>query len=235
MPVHLFGQPADMDSIMSIADKHHLKVIEDCAQSFGADINGKMTSSIGDAGCHSFFPSKNLGCYGDGGMITTNDDAIAEQLLMLRNHGSQVRYHHDIIGYNSRLDELQAVILRIKLKHIQEFNDGRRRAAHYYSDSLEGIVQPPYEDGIGTHVYHQYTALSSNRDDIMKALTEAKIACAVYYPIPLHQQNVFAKQCAGVSLPVTEKVASECFSLPIFPELNTEQIDSIVEVIRASA
>lgn len=235
MPVHLFGQPADMDRIMAIANKHKLKVIEDCAQSFGADIKGKMTSGIGDAGCHSFFPSKNLGCYGDGGMITTNDDAIAEQLLMLRNHGSQVRYHHDIIGYNSRLDELQAVILRIKLKHIRDFNDGRRRAAHYYSDSLEGIVQPPYEDGIGTHVYHQYTALSPKRDDIMKALTEAKIACAVYYPIPLHQQKVFAEQCAGVSLPVTEKVASECFSLPIFPELSTEQIDSIVEVIRASA
>lgn len=234
IPVHLFGQPADMDRIMAIAGKHQLKVIEDCAQSFGADINGTMTSSIGDVGCHSFFPSKNLGCYGDGGMITTNDDAIAEQLLMLRNHGSKVRYHHDIIGYNSRLDELQAVILRIKLKRIQDFNNERRRAAHYYSDSLAGLVQPPHEDGIGTHVYHQYTALSERRDEIMQALSDKNIACAVYYPIPLHQQKVFAKQCEGLSLPVTEKVASQCFSLPIFPELSTEQIDTIVEVIRTS-
>lgn len=234
IPVHLFGQPADMDKVMTIARKHNLKVVEDCAQSFGADINGNMTSGIGDVGCHSFFPSKNLGCYGDGGMVTTNDDAIAEQLLMLRNHGSKVRYHHDIIGYNSRLDELQAVILRIKLKHITDFNAGRRRAAHYYSESLKDLVIPPFEDGIGTHVYHQYTALSSKRDDIMQALTDKNIACAVYYPIPLHQQNVFARQFGSVALPVTEKVASECFSLPIFPELSTEQIDTIVEVIRSA-
>lgn len=234
IPVHLFGQPADMDTIMAIAKKHNLKVIEDCAQSFGADINGTMTSGIGDVGCHSFFPSKNLGCYGDGGMVTTNDDNIAEQLLMLRNHGSKVRYHHDIIGYNSRLDELQAVILRIKLKRIQEFNEGRRRAAHYYSRLLNDLVTPPYEDEIGTHVYHQYTALSDKRDDILQALTAEKIACAVYYPIPLHQQKVFADQYGSISLPVTEKVASECFSLPIFPELTTAQIDRIVEVIRTA-
>jgi len=234
IPVHLFGQPADMDKVMAIAKKHNLKVVEDCAQSFGADIKGEMTSGIGDVGCHSFFPSKNLGCYGDGGMVTTNDDEIAEQLLMLRNHGSKVRYHHDIIGYNSRLDELQAVILRIKLKHITDFNNSRRRAAHHYSASLKGIVTPPYEDGIGTHVYHQYTALSTKRDDIMQALTDKKISCAVYYPIPLHQQKVFAGQYGSVSLPVTEKVASECFSLPIFPELTNTQIDSIVEVIRSA-
>ncbi|MFO7603382.1 MAG: DegT/DnrJ/EryC1/StrS family aminotransferase [Gammaproteobacteria bacterium] len=234
IPVHLFGQPADMDSIMAIARQHQLKVIEDCAQSFAADINGVMTSSIGDVGCHSFFPSKNLGCYGDGGMVTTNDDAIAEQLLMLRNHGSKVRYHHDIIGYNSRLDELQAVILRIKLKRITEFNGGRRRAAHYYSRALTGLVTPPHEDGIGTHVYHQYTALSSKRDAIMQALTEQQIACAVYYPIPLHRQKVFAEQFAGLDLPITDKVASECFSLPIYPELSESQIDTIVEVIRAA-
>ena len=234
IPVHLFGQPVDLDKIMAIAKKHKLKVIEDCAQSFGADINGTMTSGIGDVGCHSFFPSKNLGCYGDGGMVTTNDDDIAEQLLMLRNHGSKVRYHHDIIGYNSRLDELQAVILRIKLRHIQDFNNGRRRAAHYYSESLKDLVTPPHEDGIGTHVYHQYTALSTKRDDIMKVLSDKNIACAVYYPIPLHQQKVFADQYGNVSLPITEKVASECFSLPIFPELSTDQIDTIVEVIRSA-
>lgn len=234
IPVHLFGQPANMDRVMAIADKHKLKVIEDCAQSFGADINGKMTGGIGDAGCHSFFPSKNLGCYGDGGMVTTNDDNIAEQLLMLRNHGSKVRYHHDIIGYNSRLDELQAVILRIKLKRIETFNRERRRAAHYYSNALQELVIPPQEDGIGTHVYHQYTALSPKREQIMATLSDNKIASAIYYPIPLHQQKVFASAYTDIPLPVTEKVASECFSLPIFPELKNEQIDQIVEVIQSA-
>lgn len=232
LPVHLFGQPADMPALMALAEKHDLKVIEDCAQSFGADIDGRMTGGIGLAGCHSFFPSKNLGAYGDGGMITTNDDALAEHLRSLRNHGSKVRYHHDEIGYNSRLDEMQAAILRVKLRHIDEFNQGRRRAAHAYSEALKDVVTPPAEDGLGTHVYHQYTLLSERRDDIQKALQAADIACAIYYPIPLHQQKVFADECAGLSLPVTEDVSRRCLSLPIFPELSDAQIETIVATIR---
>ncbi|WP_127477314.1 DegT/DnrJ/EryC1/StrS family aminotransferase [Sulfurivermis fontis] len=234
IPVHLFGQPADMNAIMAIAEQHKLQVIEDCAQSFGAAYGDKMTGSIGLAGCHSFFPSKNLGCYGDGGMVTTNDAAMAETLRMLRNHGSKVRYHHDIIGYNSRLDELQAVILRVKLKRIEQFNAGRRRAAHRYSAALAQMpdVIPPFEDGKGRHVYHQYTLLSPKRDTIQKALNEAQIANAIYYPIPLHQQQAFADTCRGIKLPVSEQVAAQCLSLPIFPELTDAQVDQVLDVIR---
>ncbi len=234
IPVHLFGQPADMDAIMAIADKHKLKVVEDCAQSFGAAINGKMTGGIGIAGCHSFFPSKNLGCYGDGGMITTNDDEVAAQIKTLRNHGSSERYHHDIIGYNSRLDEIQATILRVKLKRMKAYNDGRRRAAHQYSDLLKNLVSPPHEDGKGEHVYHQYTLLSDKRDAIMQKLQEAQIGCAIYYPIALHKQKVFAELCADVTLPVTDDVVKHCLSLPVFPELNDAQVKEIVSVIESA-
>lgn len=234
LPVHLFGQPADMPAITALADKHNLLVIEDCAQSFGADINNSMTGGIGIVGCHSFFPSKNLGCYGDGGMITTNDDNIAAQIKILRNHGSDVRYHHDVIGYNSRLDELQAVVLRAKLKHIKEYNQERRRVAHLYSDLLKDIVTPPFEDGIGTHVYHQYTLLTDQRDAIMAKLNEAQIGCAVYYPIPLHRQKAFADTCQDVSLPVTEDIVKHCMSLPVFPELANEQVEQIVDVIKSA-
>ena len=234
LPVHLFGQPADMGAIMALAEKHGLKVIEDCAQSFGATVEERMTGAIGIAGCHSFFPSKNLGCYGDGGMVTTNDDSVAACLRQLRNHGSAERYHHDIIGYNSRLDELQAVILRSKLRRIDRFNEGRRRAAHQYSAGLSAIpgTTPPHEDGKGRHVYHQYTLLSERRDDIMQALQVAGIACAVYYPIPLHRQKVFADDCRDVSMPVSEQIAARCLSLPIFPELTTAQVDTVLDVIR---
>lgn len=233
MPVHLFGQPANMDAIMGIAKKHGLKVIEDCAQSFGADYKGNMTGSIGEAGCFSFFPSKNLGCYGDGGMITTNSDELAEEIKTLRNHGSRVRYYHHEIGYNSRLDEFQAAILRVKLKRIDDFSKGRRRAAHLYNSRLEPLgLTVPHEDGQGTHVFHQYTFLSDRRDDIHKALTEAKIASAIYYPVPLHQQEVFKDVCAGVSLPVTEEVAKKCLSLPMYPELTEAHVDEIASVIK---
>ncbi len=234
LPVHLFGQPADMNTIMTLADKHNLKVIEDCAQSFGADIDGKMTGGIGLAGAHSFFPSKNLGCYGDGGMITTNDDSIADTLLMLRNHGSKERYYHDVVGYNSRLDELQAVVLRAKFKHLPDYNRERRRVAHRYSAGLAGsAVTPPHEDGIGTHVYHQYTVLSEQRDTVMKKLADNDIASAIYYPVPLHQQKVFADICKDVRLPVTEQIAARCMSLPIYPELQNGQIDQIIDVIQS--
>jgi len=234
IPVHIFGQPADMDKIMSIADKHKLLVIEDCAQSYGAKIGNNATGGIGLAGCHSFFPSKNLGCYGDGGMVTTNDDAIAEQIKIYRNHGSSERYHHDVIGYNSRLDELQAVILRIKLKHIDEFNKERRRVAHSYSEQLKDVVTVPFEDNIGTHVYHQYTVLTDKRDQIMAALSDKGIANAVYYPIPLHKQKAFEKECANVSLPVTEDTVKHCMSLPVFPEMTEEQIKVVCDTIKSA-
>jgi dTDP-4-amino-4,6-dideoxygalactose transaminase len=233
LPVHLFGQPVDMAPIEAVCKKHRLSIIEDCAQSFGAAIDGRMTGNIGSMGCFSFFPSKNLGCYGDGGMITTNSSELADKLRILRNHGSHVRYHHKVIGYNSRLDEIQAVVLRAKLKRIEEYNSGRRQVAHMYSSLLkESPVTPPYEDGKGNHVYHQYTILTDNRDKIMEALSSAGISSAVYYPIPLHRQEVFVNAYRNISLPVAEEIAQRCLSLPIFPEMTDAQVKEVVEVIK---
>jgi dTDP-4-amino-4,6-dideoxygalactose transaminase len=232
MPVHLFGQPADMARISALCEKHGLLLIEDCAQSFGATVQRRQTGSFGLSAGFSFFPSKNLGCYGDGGLVATQSDQVAAKVKMLRNHGSEVRYYHDVIGYNSRLDEIQAAILRVKLRHIEDFNRNRRRVAHLYSELMAGLpLETPHEDGIGVHVYHQYTLLSDRRDAIMAALQKAGIACAIYYPVPLHRQNVFAADCAGVSLPVTESVAARCLSLPIYPELEEADIRRIVAVI----
>ncbi len=234
IPVHIFGQPTNMPAIMKIANKHKLKVIEDCAQSFGAKINKTTTGSFAEAGCHSFFPSKNLGCYGDGGLVTTNSDEIHTQLIALRNHGSFERYHHHVIGFNSRLDELQATILRIKLKHIDTFNAGRYRVAQNYSTKLHESIQTPFEDNIGNHVYHQYTVLTDNRDAIQAALSAKEIASAVYYPIPLHKQDVFKEDYRDIQLPVTESVCAQCLSFPVYPEMpeNTQQkiIDTINSV-----
>lgn len=233
MPVHLFGQPADMPALQAICSRHGLRLIEDCAQSFGASINGQQTGVMGTSGGFSFFPSKNLGCYGDGGLVATNSDDIAAQVKIYRNHGSEVRYYHDVIGYNSRLDELQAVILRVKLRYLDEYNRQRRRVAHRYTELLSDLpLEAPHEDGIGRHVFHQYTVLSDRRDVIMQALQQAGVACAVYYPVPLHQQKAFAGQCEGLILPVTEAVAARCLSLPIYPELEDDVIVRITDVIR---
>jgi len=233
MPVHLFGQPVDLAKIKALCDKHNLKLIEDCAQSFGARVDGKQTGSIGNASGFSFFPSKNLGAFGDGGLVVTNSDETAKMLKMLRNHGSDVRYYHDVIGYNSRLDDIQAVVLRAKLKRLDQYNQARRHAAHLYSELMADLpLSTPYEDGLGEHVYHQYTLLCDRRDEVMQALQDKQIGCAVYYPVPLHQQNVFKEECEGISLPVTESVAANCFSLPICPSLSDEEIKEIVAVIR---
>ena len=233
MPVHLFGQPVDMAQISGLCERNGLLLIEDCAQSFGASINGHQTGSLGISAGYSFFPSKNLGCYGDGGLVATSSDEVAAKVRMLRNHGSEVRYYHDVIGYNSRLDEIQATILRVKLRHIDEFNRERRRVAHRYCELMTDLpVQTPYEDGLGVHVYHQYTLLCDRREAVMEALQKAGVSSAVYYPVPLHQQKVFAESCAGLSLPITESVSKRCFSLPIYPELEDSDICRVVGVIR---
>ncbi len=233
MPVHLFGQPVDMTRLMPVCEAHHIEVIEDCAQSFGAHIEGKYTGTFGSFGCFSFYPSKNLNCYGDGGLVITHSEEHAANLRSLRNHGSQAQYQHDRIGYNSRLDELQAVILRINLQHIDDYNSRRRKVANLYNQQLAATdITLPFEDGIGHHVYHQYTLLSSQRDKIITALREAQIGCAIYYPIPLHKQPVFADDCKDVTLPVSERIVQECFSLPMNPELTAEQIDTICQTIK---
>lgn len=233
IPVHLFGQAADMTAIEDICKRHKLRIVEDCAQSFGGTFGSRMTGTIGDLGCFSFFPSKNLGCYGDGGMVTTNSAELDEKLRLLRNHGSKIRYHHDVIGYNSRLDEIQAVILRAKLKRIDEFNSGRRRVAGLYREMLAGTgVTVPFEDGKGVHVYHQYTILTDCRSVISKALADAAIASAIYYPIPLHRQEVFAADYRDIALPVAESVAEHCMSLPIFPEMTDSQVAAVAGTIK---
>lgn len=236
IPVHLFGHPADMDPIMQIAAKHSLKVIEDCAQAFGAQYKNQRTGTIGDVGCFSFFPSKNLGCCGDGGMVITKNETIAGRVKMLRNHGSQVRYHHSELGYNSRLDEIQAAILRVKLKYIDQFNKARCNNAAAYCAALgnQNIILPSVAEG-SEHVFHQFTIRAQNRDAVARALTEKGIASAVYYPVPLHQQEVFVKLYNySTKLPVSEMCAREVISLPMFPELTGGEIQLIADVISSA-
>lgn len=232
IPVHLFGHPADMDAIMDISRRHNLRVIEDCAQAFGALYRGRKVGSIGDFGCFSFFPSKNLACYGDGGMVVTREQGMAEKLRLLRNHGSRVKYHHDLLGYNSRLDEIQAAILRVKLHRIEEWNDGRRRAADLYRTFIrrEGITLPSETSGC-RHVYHQFTIRSVARDRIMANLSAQGIASAVYYPIPLHLQKVFTGLRGIDDLKVSEVSAAEVLSLPMFPEITEEEVRRVSDVI----
>lgn len=235
LPVHLFGQPADLGPISALCRHYGLKLIEDCAQSFGADYQGKKTGAWGDLGCFSFFPSKNLGCYGDGGMVVTDNAELAGSVRSLANHGSSVRYHHSVIGFNSRLDELQAVVLRIKLSHLDEYNRRRRINACLYTERLQGReIMPPVEDGKGMHVYHQYTILTAEREALQKRLNAAGIASAVYYPIPLHRQEVYRECLDGFSLPRSEQAAQQVLSLPMYPELNASQIDRICHVVLAA-
>jgi dTDP-4-amino-4,6-dideoxygalactose transaminase len=231
IPVHLFGQPADLDEIRAIASQYNLLIIEDCAQSFGSRYHERMTGSIGDAGAFSFFPSKNLGCFGDGGLVTTNDDEIANRVKKFRHHGSSQQYHHDVIGYNSRLDELQAVVLRIKLNHINEYNQNRLRVAQTYNRLLAGAeLELPIIPDDRSHVFHQYTLLSDDRDRLQSLLRSQQIASAVYYPVPLHRQQAFA-DIESVSLPVADETSQHCLSLPIFPEMTEEQVRTVCQTL----
>ncbi len=234
LPVHIFGHPADMENIMDIAAVSGLKVVEDCAQSFGASLQGRKTGSFGDAGCFSFYPSKNLGACGDGGMILLNDLEAAAAIKMLRNHGSRGGYRHECIGYNSRLDEIQAGILLVKFRRIDEYNGRRRENAHLYNRLLAGSVICPVERPGAFHVYHQYTIRSSRRDYIQQRLKEQGIASVVYYPIPLHMQKALEYLgCEEGSFPVTEQVSKEVLSLPMYPELEAADIQCIADAIRA--
>ena len=206
LPVHLYGHPADMDTIMKVAKKHNLKVIEDCAQALGAQYTKQSrVGSLGDAGCLSFFPSKVLGAYGDGGMVVTSDAQVAEKLKMLRNHGARQKYYHLVPGFNSRLDGLQAAILRVKLKYLDRWNEARRRVAQRYNELLAGLpVTTPYESPDVYHVYHQYTIRVQQRDALAAYLKERGIGTMVYYPVPLHLQGLYAGLGYGEgSLPVS--------------------------------
>ena len=225
IPVHLYGHPAPMDEIMDIANKHDIPVIEDTAQAIGAEYNSVKVGTIGTFGCISFFPSKNLGCYGDGGMITTNDDSLAEKARMITNHGSRERYYHSEIGVNSRLDTIQAAILLIKLKYLDKWNESRRNAAKRYSELLKDApVTTPVELNGNNHVFHQYTIRGKNRDELSDHLKLKNIPHAIYYPVPLHLQEAY--KYLGYTkgdLPVTERLTGEVLSLPMHPELTEEQ------------
>jgi len=233
LPVHIFGHPADMVRIMNIAGKRKLKVIEDCAQSFGAEVNDKKAGSFGDAGCFSFYPSKNLGGYGDGGMITLNNPKVAEIIKQLRNHGSKGSYRHKRVGFNSRLDEIQAGILLVKFRRIDEYNRERRQHAALYNKFLADTVRCPAEKKGVYHVYHQYTITSSKRGLIQERLKENGISSVVYYPVPLHLQEAlkFLGYQKG-DFPVAEKTAKEVLSLPMYPELEETTIKKVARIIR---
>ena len=234
IPVHLYGQPCEMDKIMDIAKRHNLRVIEDCCQAIGATYKGQMVGSFGDFGCLSFYPTKNLGGMGDGGLIMTNSEKLRDRVVALRNHGGAVRYYHDEIGVNSRLDEVQAAILRVKLPHIKDWNEKRRAHAAYYNKlfaDCKDVVTPVEADNTYC-VYHQYTVKIPNRDEVHKMLQERGIGAMLYYPVPLHLQKVHAYLGVGEgSLPYTEDDTKHVISLPMFPELTEEEQRTVASTL----
>ncbi len=234
IPVHLYGQAADMDPVLEIAGRHGLKVIEDAAQAMGASYKGKKVCSFGDVGCISYFPSKNLGAFGDAGMVVTNDVELGERMRMIIAHGSKEKYFHEILGVNSRLDTLQATILSVKLRHLEEWNSARQRSAGRYDELLRGTpIEVPYISPAAQHIFHQYTIRAPKRDSLAASLKERGIPHGIYYPVPLHLQKAFS--VAGNSVgdfPVTERACEEVLSLPMHTELTEEQLTYIVRTIK---
>ncbi len=232
--VHLYGQPSDMTAFVDLSERYGLPLIEDSAQALLSTWQGKPISSFGAVGCLSFYPTKNLGAYGDGGMAVTNDPEIAERLDTLRRHGGRIRYHHERLGYNSRLDELQAAALRVKLRYLADWTAARQRIAALYDELLADLpVTTPYVAPEATHVYHQYTIRAPHRDALRVFLAEQGIGSAVYYPVPLHRQEMYADLGMDEgSLPEAERAAREVLSLPIYPELTEEQVVKVAEAVR---
>ncbi|MEK7482518.1 MAG: DegT/DnrJ/EryC1/StrS family aminotransferase [Patescibacteria group bacterium] len=236
LPVHLFGQPAKMDKIMAIAQKYNLKVIEDAAQAHGAKYYSKRAGSFGDIACFSFYPGKNLGAYGDGGAVATSDEQLAQKIRMLRNHGREKKYEHEMEGVNSRLDELQAAVLRVKLRHLDEWNKARRERADIYNRLLQDIngLVLPFEVSGAESVYHLYVVRAQNRDKLQAVLKEQGIASGVHYPIPLHLQPAYQWLGLGKGdFPEAEKSADEILSLPMYPELSLADQEKIAQEIKA--
>lgn len=232
IPVHIYGQVADMDAIRPIAQRHKLVVIEDSCQAVGATYKGQKAGSLGDFGCFSFVPAKNLGGYGDGGMVLTNNEPFAQTVRLYRDHGSNRKYYHDVVGYNSRLDAIQAAILSVKLKKLDEWNVARRQRARLYTELLQGTdLITPVEHGHGDHIYHLYVVRTPRREAFMKFLGTRGIATMIHYPVPIHRQRAMAGR-AHPPLPVTEKVAGEIVSLPMFPEMTEAEVRETVAAIR---
>jgi len=236
IPVHLYGQPADMDAIMQIADQHNLFVIEDACQAHGARYKGRRTGGLGHMAAYSFYFSKNLGAYGEGGMVTTNDDTLAQKIRILRDHGSPKRYYHEMVGINGRLDEIQASILRTKLPHLDGWNQQRRANAERYISLLndvEEIILPQSAD-YAEHVFHLFVIRVQNRDKLLQHLKNNGIGAGIHYPVPCHLQPAFKTQSSKPrELPITERIANEIISLPLYAELTNEQQQYVVDTIRA--
>lgn len=233
IPVHLYGHMAEMETIMKVAAKHGLKVMEDVAQATGATYRGQTAGTIGDYGAFSFYPSKNLGAFGDGGAVSTNSEENYKKLVMLRNYGQSKRYYHDIVGINSRLDEIQCAILGAQLPYVHEWNDRRREIADRYTAGLKDVVITPVEQPGCKHVYHLYVIQTPYRDELQEYLLERGIQCLIHYPIPAHLQQAygFLGYKPG-TLPTTEHVVKRILSLPMFPELTDEQVDMVIEGIK---
>ena len=235
IPVHLFGQPADMDPILEIAKKYNLAVIEDACQAHGALYKGKKAGSLGNAGCFSFYPGKNLGAYGEAGAVVTNNPAMAAKIRMVRDHGQSKKYHHDLIGWNDRMDGIQGAILSAKLKHLSTWNEARRKNALLYTKLLKntGGIVVPEEAPYARHIYHVYAVRVPNRDKLMSALGEKGISSGIHYPIPIHLTDAYKFMGLGKgSFPAAEKCADEFLSLPMFPELAEEQIEYVCSELK---
>jgi dTDP-4-amino-4,6-dideoxygalactose transaminase len=236
IPVHLYGQAADMDPILAFADKHGLKVIEDASQAHGAQYKGKPAGSMGDAGCFSFYPGKNLGAYGEAGAVATNDENVAARIARLRDHGQDQKYYHAEIGMNGRMDGIQGAVLKVKLNHLPKWTELRRRHAQRYNELLSGVpgVKTPKEMPWAKHVYHLYEIRVPRRDELLKHLADREVFCGIHYPVPLHLQEAY--RFLGLkkgAFPAAEKCAGEILSLPMFPELSDEQIQRVAGEIKA--
>ena len=231
--VHLYGRPVDMPTLKAICDKHGLRLIEDAAQAHGAEIGGRRCGNWGDLGCFSFFPGKNLGCYGDGGMVTGNDEKILDRVARLRNHGRSTKYEHEEIGWGYRLDALQAAVLNVKLEHLDAWTEARRSHAQRYNELLQGLdLSLPADFDEGRHVYHLYVIRSNRRDQLLKHLHQSNIGAGIHYPTPMHRQPAYQTSHGHLQLPSTERVASQVLSLPLYPELNEQQIQFIAQNLK---
>ena len=233
LPVHLYGHPADMDPILALAKEHDLAVVEDACQAHGAKYKSRKVGGLTTAGCFSFYPTKNLGAYGDGGMIVTNNAGLADKLKLLRNYGEIRKYNYELVGVNSRLDEIQAAILRVKLPHLDAWNARRRELASLYNAMLEdSAAVGPFEKDYAEHVYHQYVVRCNQRDALQQHLLEKQIHTLIHYPIDIHRQKAYESLAAGMQLPVTEEICDQILSLPMHPALTDEQVRKVGEEVR---
>ena len=233
IPVHLYGHPADMDPVVELARAHNIKIIEDACQAHGAEYKGRRTGSLGDAGCFSFYFTKNLGAYGEAGMITTSDPEIARQCRLLRDHGQNPKYYHSLFAVNDRLDEIQAAVLKVKLPHLDEWTESRRNIAQVYRAGLPASMVKPQEEAWAKHVYHLYVIRTPHRDELRVWLETKGVGTGMHYPVPIHLQEAWHNYGGGdYSLPVTERLVEEILSLPMYPELSIEEVNYICESVQ---